>query len=52
MRELPLADRPTAAPPGSPEKVLVMAARARAGRAVFHPGDAAFADAQADGRAP
>lgn len=36
---LPQADEPTSARPGSAEKVLVMAERARQGRGVFHPQD-------------
>jgi hypothetical protein len=36
----PLAPEATAAVPGTPEKVAVMEARAKAGQAVFHPKDA------------
>lgn len=36
----PLAAEPTAAPPGSLEKIEVMRERAERGEAVFHPGDA------------
>lgn len=38
----PLPPAPTTAAPGTPEKVAVMAARAEAGRAVFHPADARY----------
>ena len=37
-----LPDRPTTAAPGTPEKLAVMEARAKANRAVFHPADARF----------
>lgn len=36
----PLPPRPTGAEPGSPEKVAVLIARAAAGQALWHPGDA------------
>lgn len=38
----PLALAPTAAVPGSPEKVAVMEQRARDRRAIFHPADALY----------
>jgi hypothetical protein len=34
--------RPTDAPPGSPEKVLVLASRAALGQELWHPDDATF----------
>lgn len=37
---LPLPPAPTAAAPGTPEKVAVMGQRARDGFALFHPADA------------
>ncbi len=37
----PLPDSPTQAPPGSPEKIAVLAARYAAGVALWHPDDAA-----------
>lgn len=37
---LPLADAPTAAAPGTPEKLAVMGERADRKRAIFHPADA------------
>jgi hypothetical protein len=35
---------PTAAPPGTPEKVAVLAARAERGETMFHPDDATGTD--------
>jgi hypothetical protein len=40
MGRPPLPPAPTLAPPGSPEKVLVLAQRARRHQALWHPGDA------------
>jgi hypothetical protein len=39
-RDVPLADQPTEAPPGSAEKIEVMAERVKLRVAVFHPDDA------------
>jgi hypothetical protein len=39
----PLPDHPTAAAPGSPEKLVVIEERARLRQALFHPYDAKFA---------
>lgn len=40
--EAPLADAPTTAAPGTPEKIAVMEGRAAVKRALFHPADARF----------
>ncbi len=42
-RSAPLPVAPTAAVPGTPEKVEVMRHRALAGTAIFHPADARWA---------
>lgn len=39
----PLADRPTTAVPGTPEKQSVLEERARLRQAIFHPADARYA---------
>lgn len=39
----PLPESPTTAPPGTPEKLEVLAARAKAGQAIFHPADSRYA---------
>ena len=38
----PLADAPTTAVPGTPEKLAVLEQRARLKQAIFHPADAKF----------
>ena len=40
---VPLPSVPTTVAPGTPEKLAVLAARARAGQAMFHPADARWA---------
>lgn len=42
--EAPLPDAPTPALPGTPQKVLALADRARASRALWHPDDAVVPD--------
>jgi hypothetical protein len=43
--------QPTSAPPGSPEKIFVLAARAASGQELWHPDDATFAGAVVHGQA-
>jgi hypothetical protein len=45
------AMRPTNAPPGSPEKILVLARRAELGQELWHPHDATFAGPVLHGQA-
>jgi hypothetical protein len=38
----PIADAPTTAPPGSPEKLAILEQRAKLKQSLFHPADARF----------